>query len=60
MFPSLDVGPPYGYTTWLNPIDPVAPDVTTFGGANSQCVYVPRYRIFSLYTAIVYTSLWDA
>ena len=35
-------GAAYGYLHWLNPLDPVDPTITNFGGAASQCVYVSR------------------
>ena len=35
-------GEEYGYQHWLNPLDPVDPSITHFGGAASQCVYVSR------------------
>jgi hypothetical protein len=35
-------GEEYGYLHWLNPLDPVDPSITHFGGAASQCVYVSR------------------
>ena len=38
----LSTGAAYGYLHWLNPLDPVDPTITNFGGAASQCVYVSR------------------